>query len=228
MKHILILKKFLIMTIVSLKNKIIFFIIAFLLIACNNDHSYLSKNIITEKKIIDSTLISFDSTDRLKLNLYVDTVSDTSNYIYLQTLYYSSKSASFLFKLPSSNSGYGYGSGFSSIFDEDNIISTKIQRTKHDFIIVQHQKRESLYYYFEMNVHKEIILKSLFIIFRYSNNYGVEPEKIELSVYNINKNIMDIDATCFNTLEKKVIERKPDKVHNYEMLPHNEELITLP
>lgn len=109
----------------------------------------------------------------------------------------------------------------------DNIISQKITRTYPDFIVVQYLKRESLFYYFVINQEKKIYLNKILKLFRYSSNYGVEPEEIELSQYNINKSIFDIDASSFKEIEKKVEEDNADSIWNFKINPNSEKIIPI-
>jgi hypothetical protein len=149
--------------------------------------------------------------------------ADTSGYLSL--VVNCAKDKQTIIRLPGSKDAYSYGAEFSKDFDSDSLIANKLKRTGFDFIVSSFNKRESLFYYFTVNDCNNVTLEKIFKIFRYSNNYGVEPEQIELSQFNISININDIDLLLQSESELK--KGKPDSFWRYMILPNSDKIIPI-
>lgn len=177
-------------------------------------------------KNIDNKTISFGTTINkqlfLTLNEYI--VTEDSILLILESKFHDDNISRKLV-LPNSFGGYGMGSGFNDSFDFENLIHQNFERkNKFDFIIVQHLSNKlSNFYYFKIENTKIIILDRIFTIFRYSNNYGVEPENIEINCYIINENISNIDSTQYNNITKIIGDENYNNQWKYTVKPNSKE-----
>ncbi len=175
-------------------------------------------------KSIDNKTITFGTKLNEQLSLTLSECIVTSDSILLAlNIKYKNDNIHTTLTLPNSLGGYGMGSGFNDSFDTENLITQNFKRQYvNDIIIVQHLKRRSQYYYFEIDPSGFIILNRIFTIFRYSNNYGIEPEIIELNQYLIGKKVSEIDLKEIHSIEKRMQQEIPNNQWRYKIKPDSE------
>lgn len=214
------------MRIVPIVNRISIFCFVLFFLCCTSQNVVPNKNILNKFRKIDSMIVVKQPKNAIFLNLYEDTTNDSSRYLYLA--YFSTRFDGLkLFKIPYSSLGYGYGTGFSDSFDTYGIISMKLKKLNGDFNVVQYGDKQSLFYSFTMNNKNSIISNYIYIIFRHSNNYGVEPEIIELTQYKVGIALDSIRFHDFKYLEEKIAKNAPDSTWNYQILPNSNDIVPI-
>ncbi|HTO16336.1 MAG TPA: hypothetical protein VLZ83_11225 [Edaphocola sp.] len=166
--------------------------------------------------VIDSTYKSFNNK-----SIYIELLEADKDSTRLILKVNNNKISSIY--LPNSQGGYAYGCGFNDSFDADNLISQNFKRAlQNDIIIVQYFKRYSHYYYFKIDSLGSIVFDRIFTIFRYSNNYGIEPEIIEINQYLIGKDIVEFDFNETLNIEKRIQQEISDNQWKYQIKPNSE------
>lgn len=192
----------------------------------NNKINNEINNEINNIKNIDNKTITFGTTinEQLSLTLNEYIVTEDSILLMLESKFHNDTISRKLV-LPNSFGGYGKGAGFIDSFDSENLINQHFKRKhKTDFIIAQYLQRFSYYYYFKIEDTKKIILDRIFTIFRYSSNYGVEPEDIEINNYIINMEISEIDFIQYKNLTKKIQNENYNYQWRYSVKPNSSEI----